>query len=422
VLKTSFSYNSICFLLLLGYIVFIPIGPFPVYIVAELRLDVTIGMLLLAFVIIYISKIQLYANIFIATWVFYFFIVFVSAYLSVDTALSFSNAFVMFGYSIIALLVPVIFSNRGDTIRKWFFLFGALVSVVIIYLYIFKGFAQDHRFALGAADMSKGAARVEEVATVDPNMTAAGLLLSLIVYFPNLFEIRRRYSLDFLGILCIISASLVTLSRSAMIGFVFAILFSLLIVFVSAIDFNKRFIRNKKFIILSTLLLVAIPVVVVFGDAMFLAIIDKLSSRMLGGNDDSIRIYLLLNAWDVFVSDTKTILIGSGFMTTNPHNEYMRTLSTMGMLGFIASILFLVSMFYFSVKELACNHRKMFSALSIIIFVMVISLFYGYTKLIWSAWMFLLLLYSESRFSLNDRRGQQNNFLRYRSFFENYKS
>ena len=401
-MKISLSFNSICFILLLGYIAFIPVGPFPIYIFAGMRLDVTIGVLLLAFVIIYVSKITLYANIFIATWIFYFFVVFVSAFFSIDTELSFVSAYVMFGYSIIALLIPVIFSSRGVVIRTWLFLFAALVSVVIIYLYIFHGFAQDHRFALGAADMSKGVARVEEVATVDPNMTAAGLLLSLIVYFPHLFEIRRLYILDFLGALCILSASLVTLSRSAMIGFVIAILFSWLIVFVGSIDFNKRSIRNEKFFILSMFLLIVIPVVVFFADAMFLSILDKLTSRMTGGNDDSIRIDLLLNTWDVFTYDTKNILIGSGFMTTNPHNEYMRTLSTMGMMGVMASILFLVSMFYFSVKELTYNHRKMFSALSIIIFVMVISLFYGYTKLIWSAWMFLLLLYAESRFSLND--------------------
>jgi len=276
-LKINFRLESVGFLLLLGYLAFIPAGPFPIYVVSGLRLDVCFGLLLFAFIIVYFGRIKKYPDIFILAWLFYFSIVFLSTIFSVNIETSARNAFVISGYSIIALLVPVVFVSRADTIRKWLFLTGVLVSIFIMYLYLVLGFARGHRFALSATDVSAGSAMNMGLAAVDPNMTAAGLILALIVYFPNLFVERKRIILDLLGSLSILSASLVTLSRSAMFGFVLSISVSFLIVFINSINLNNLLVWNRKILVSFAIFLVAVFCVVLLGEFIFPEIIDKLT-------------------------------------------------------------------------------------------------------------------------------------------------
>jgi len=383
-------------LLLLGYLAFIPTGPYPIYIVSGLRLDVIFGLLLLSFCFVYLGKIGKYPDILVLAWLFYFFIVFLSAILSVDIELSARNSFVIFGYSVITLVVPVVFVSRANVIRRWLFLTSVLVSIYIIYIYTTHGFAHDHRFSLSAGDLSFASAKEAGLAAVDPNMTAAGIILGLIVYFPNLFDNCRRLFWDSLGSICILLASVITLSRSAVLGFVLSISFSFLIVSVATLNWKDPLILNRKILVSLSVFLVTIPGVIFLGYIIFPEIIDKLTERIASSADDSFRISLLVNSLDVFMTDIKTIVIGSGFMTTNPHNEYMRTLSTMWLLGLMGSIFFFGYMFYLAITYLSRSNRMMFSALSIIVFMMTVSLFYGYTKLIWVAWMFLLLLYREA--------------------------
>ena len=395
------KYSSILevfgFFLLLGYVAFIPSGPYPIFILGVLKLDVIFGVLLAAFCAVHVGKLSSYPKAFIAAWALYFFLVFVSAALSENLQYSVRYALIMFGYSLVAIVVPVVFMKRAETIRLWMFLVACIIAVLIIYMYVFLDFAQTHRFALGFSDLSKHAARLSGVATVDPNMTAAGLMLALIGYFPNMFERRKRLLLDLTGLLCVLSACLITLSRSAILGFVLAVLASGTIVLLTRLKKKGIFVFDKKALKFFFLFLLMVPAGILIVGLFFPDVIDKQIRRMAGISQDTARIGLFIAAWDVFVADVKTVLIGAGFMTTNPHNEYMRTLSTMGVVGVVVSAIFLTYMFFIAVKATFQNHRNLFSALSIIFFVMAIALFYGYTKLIWVAWMFLLLLYTESR-------------------------
>ena len=388
--------TSIGFVLLLGYLAFIPIGPFPVYIIPGFRLDVSFGLLLVVFLIPYLAGIKKLPDVIILAWLFYFVIVFLSSVVSVNVELSARNAFVMFGYSIITLLVPIVFLRRVQALRTWLFFSGCIVAALVLYLYLAAGFGRDHRFALSMGDIPIAAARRMGVASVDPNMTAAGLALSLIAYFPELFLNRKRFLFDSIGCLAIILAVLVTLSRSALLGFIVAIVVSFMMVFINSVNLNNVLVLNRKILVSSFVFTVSVIGITFLGYFVFPEILDKLIGRVVRSFEDSTRIALLIGAWDLFMSDIKTMFIGAGFMTTNPHNEYMRTLSTMGLLGMIASASFLASIFYFSIRASSASHRMMFSALSIIVFVLVVSLFYGYTKLIWVAWMFLLLLYKEA--------------------------
>lgn len=384
--------------LLLGYLAFIPTGPFPIPVAVGLNLDVIIGFLLFLFVVTYSLRIGLYPHVFVLAWLFYLLVVFLSAIFSDNFNHSIKYAFIIFGYSAVALLVPVIFVNHASFLRKWLFTVATIVSSIIIYLYVFHGFADGHRFALGVSDMSRDMAMSAGLVAIDPNMTAAGLLLSMIVYFPYLFDDYKRLLLDLFGVTSILLGSVILLSRSAMIGFILSIFISYCILLVKRFDFDNVIVFNKKLLVAFPVFIISIPLVVIIGNALFPEIIDSFLGRILRIADDSHRIDLLVHSWGVFISDIKTILIGGGLMTVNPHNEYLRVLASMGTLGWIGSFLFLLFMFYFSTKSLSGNHRAIFSAWTIIVFVLVISMFYGYTKLVWVAWMFLLLLHHEYKF------------------------
>ena len=396
-LKSSSIVEVLGFFLLLGYLAFIPSGPYPIFILGALKLDVLFGVLLAAFCAVHAGKLYSYPKAFIAAWALYFFIVFTSATLSENLQYSVRYALIMFGYSLVAVVVPIVFVKRAETIRLWVFLVACIVAVLIIYMYVFLGYAQTHRFALGFADLSKHAARLSGVATVDPNMTAAGLMLALIAYFPNMFERRRRLWLDITGLLCVFSACLITLSRSAILGFVLAVFASGAIVLLTLLRKRGILVINKKALKFFVLFLFLVPAGILIVGLFFPDVIGKQIGRMSAISHDTARIGLFVAAWDVFIADLKTLLVGAGFMTTNPHNEYMRTLSTMGVAGVMVSTMFLMYMFYMALKAASQSNRCLFSALSIIFFVMAIALFYGYTKLIWVAWMFLLLLYTETR-------------------------
>jgi len=404
VLKASYRLEAIGFLLLLGYLVFIPSGPYPIPIIAGLNLDVFLGILLCAFVVIYSSRITRYPNLLIETWLLYFFIVFISAILSVDFDYSIRYAFVIFGYSLTALLVPVIYVNRADAIRKWLFLAAILVSILIIYLHFVHGVGQEYRFWLISVDMPRGDAGEMGYDTVDPNMTAAGLVLSLIAYFPSIFVKRRWIVPELLGSLLILEACVITLSRSAILAFAVAIGFSYVIVLTRSLGGGTGFVMKKSMAISFFLALVVISSGVLIVLSVAPGIVDNLAYRFIRVFDDSARIALMLKSWTTFTADIKTIVIGSGFMTENPHNEYLRTISTMGFLGVFSSILFHGAMFYIAIRQCAHNSRRLFSVLSIISFMMVAAMFYGYTKLMWVAWMFLMFSYTESRFMFRQTR------------------
>jgi len=361
-LKISDLFKSTGFLLLLAYLAFIPTGPFPISVVDGLNLDVAIGLLLYANVIVFSYQIKHYPNVLIGSWLIYFLVVFISAILSVNFEASFKNALIMFGYSQVTLLVPVIFMNRGSAIRKWLFIVAIVAAVLILYLYMFLGFGHDYRFYLSTANIARPIARELGFATVDPNMTAAGLLLALIVYFPNLFDDRKHLILDLLGPICILAASLILLSRSAILGFILSVIFSFLIVLLKSLISRKAIVLKRLILISYSVVFVAVSYIIllVLGDIMLPDIIGNVEIRIAQSANDSIRINLLISAWNVFMTDTKTVVIGAGFMTTNPHNEYMRILSAMGLLGVVSSIFFLGFMVYISIKELSHNYRLYF--------------------------------------------------------------
>jgi len=179
---------------LFGYLAFVPSGPYPVFIGGGIKLDVFFAAGLLVFLLFYSPKLNKWPSCLLVTYFLYLITCAVSSFFSENVQLSFEYFFIIFGYSLIAMLGPVVFEGREALVRKYLFVSAVSVGLLIIVLYSVYGFAQSHRFALGLADLSKNGAMAEGVATVDPNMTAAGLALSLLIYFPCSFFIKKGLS------------------------------------------------------------------------------------------------------------------------------------------------------------------------------------------------------------------------------------
>jgi len=405
-MKDSIQTQTLGLIFLFGYLAFIPTGPYPVFIIGGLKLDVLMGGALLFFLCFYFNKMFEWPDILLMGLVIYFSIVLLSSLLSDDVMLSMKYSVIMIGYALIAFLAPVVFEGKFDVTRIFLFVVAVLLGILIISLYTFFGFAHSHRFALALADVSSsGHGSQAGVFAVDSNMTAAGLILSLIVYFPQMFKYKRYILWEAVGSLCIVVATFITLSRSAFVGLVVSFLTAAIIVSIKYL-FEHR-LRVEIYLIRNVLIFVWLFFgFCVFFNMMYPDLINSVFQRLNNSSNDSSRLDLLVNAWDVFYVTPKSLLIGNGFMTTNPHNEFMRVLSTMGSLGLVSSLLFLVTMFYYVLMKTAVDNRLLFSSISIIFFILIITLFYGYTKLIWVAWMFLLFLYREASLDQTEVNGK----------------
>jgi len=384
-------------ILLLGYVSFIPPGPFPIYVVGGLKLDVLFGLLLVLFLVCFCAKEFFnWSRMFLFAGGFYVAAILLSALLSENIQQSLQYAIITMGYITVLYLVPMVFVHKADFLRKWMFGVAVLVGLLIIVLYTVFGFAHSHRFALAMADVSSaGAGSKEGVTAVDSNMTAAGLMLSLIVYFPCLFKKKKYIFLELVGLVCVVGGVVITLSRSATLGGIVAVSMAASVVLFRS--FMSRGFKVKKNLLIgfsSALFMVFILGVAVH--SFIPDVIEMVIGRVSRAGHDTERLYVLKNAWSVFSASSKSTLIGNGFMTTNPHNEFMRALSTMGILGALSATLFVASILFQSFSMTLMDDRRLFSAVAIAVFVLVITLFYGYTKLLWVAWMFLLFLSRES--------------------------
>ena len=195
--------------------------------------------------------------------------------------------------------------------------------------------------------------------------------------------------------LAIITAVIVLQSRSALLGIFSALVLSSMVIFVRQLVF--RYGVKKSHLKIALLFAIAVLMFVVLADFFNIKVYDRFVDRFSHISSNSPRALLFYDVWYLLSDSIKNMLIGAGFMTTNPHNEVLRALSSTGLLGLFTYALFLYYLFMFTLKSSIINSRLFFSSLLIIVFTLVITQFYGYTKLLWVSWMFLLFNMVESK-------------------------
>lgn len=398
------SYKLI-FIPLLGYLAYVPLGPFPIDIGGILLshlLAVFVAFFSLAFIP---AKIERRLFLLVLCVSVFLFASFISVAFSSYFELSLRAFLVTVGYVLVTLLVPLIIQYRLPFFRCYIFLAAILVSLLILYLNLFLGWGTYIRFAL--AEGATGAALHSTGARVDPNMTAMGLVMSIVIYIPNFFQVelgKRRTLIRFLGVAVgfslIMSASFILLSRTAFVAFVFSISFGVVVLF-SYFGTGKVLKQMSKIshrtLIKSLIVGVLIVVTVWWQWAAISTIFERLLFAIEGGRHETGRVTLFFQAIDLWLQDTKTFLIGVGYFTTNPHNEFIRALSSGGVVG-LGGFLLLLGSFY----AVCCFGRRygmlyIFSQNVLFWYICIAMLFYGHTKTLWVALMFLLANYLHER-------------------------
>ena len=320
-------------------------------------------------------------------------ITYISVVFSVDISKSFNGWLIMLGYSLIAFTVPLLLIGYESVIRFYVFFVAVVAAAVVLTLYYFYGYGEVGRFALGEKALPKGEAASLGYATVDPNMTAAGLYLALLIYLPNVLIRRKSIKVKLVeisGLILIFSAGLITSSRSALVGLLGAILLSSLMVFLK----NVFYLRiNYEFILRVIAFVFLFLLMLIFSYTILPDRWESIYKKLLNSPLDESRLRIIGEAISVYTSGVKEMIIGSGYLTNNPHNEFLRAAASTGTLGLISLIMFCLLLCFHVFKAVAEKPTLFFSATSIIFYIFIITLFYGYSKLLWIAVMFLLILY-----------------------------
>ena len=391
--------DNLIYVAFLGYIAFIPSGPYPIPILGT-KLDVFFGFLLLFLII---PKIIRIGNYYPKMVVFSLWIYVITTYLSVvfsdDQYYSLGEWSKSLGYTLICFLAPTFIYSKIRTIRFFLLSIGSLISLILIYMTIFLGFTG--RIYLGMNN-TEGALYNETATTytdnlVDPNMTAIGLMMSLIICIPIFLEkayIRNIFNILAFAVITI--GILLTLSRTAVVSFFISLVISSLLLKTRAIG-EKIMI---KYIIRAVIIFIILSCFSFATYQLFPNFVESIVQRLSnsGFTEDEHRVSIMFESFEIFNSNDKNILFGKGFFMTNPHNELLRYLSSSGLIGLIG-FTFLLTVFYISiVKKIKANYWLSFCATSLFIFILLASQTYGHTKSLWSSLMFVCIFYLENKF------------------------
>lgn len=390
--------NQLVYVFFIGYIAFIPIGPYPILFLGT-KLDIFIAGVLLLLLLPKIPQVvRKYPPLLIYALYFYMCILLLSVVLSSDPLYSMRNWIVTLGYVLLCFLAPIVISSRGHSARTIFLILGVGVSVVIFILYRYMGYGQALRFALGhsaTAALEKGRSTTEVVIVVDSNTTAVGLYMTILFYIPNLYTQKRlllRRCVEFCAFVVIGAAATITLARTAVISFTLSILLTVLLsLFRGFVDHQSKYIW-KSVLVLLTFLLLVIGALVTFKDVPFAETMD----RILRSTQDTERIIIIKrDLIDVVKKNLKNLFIGQGYFTTNPHNEFLRNFSSSGFLGFVSFSMLFFAFYFLVVLRIRSGYYNRFAARALYFYIFFAVLTNCYTKSMWAPLMFILILYRE---------------------------
>jgi len=312
------------------------------------------------------------------------------------------------GYSALALTIPLAYHRSFHGLRTFLFCSATVVALVVLSLHYGSESGRQMRFSFGTVPdpESVNISGLGDGAYVDPNMTAIGLLLSLIIYFPNLLDGgKRRFwriLYEIIAASVIFSACLIFISRTALTAFFSALGLAIIVNARENINALLR-IASRKTILTFVCGTLAFVLVVWWQWDMVSLVLSRLGINPERGLDtdleniDSARVGLIKEAFTLWAQDARTILFGIGFFVTNPHNEYLRMLTDCGLLGLTAFVTLLTT-FYIRICRISeFGIKYLFCQTTLFSYITVAMLFYGHTKTLWVSLMFLTGYWMETR-------------------------
>ena len=379
------SLEFVLLIFFMGYVGFIPTGPYPV-ILWGVKLDhlFAFGTALVSFFLFPLRWPKGLILVHISVLLFLC-IIFITTITSVDPDTSLRGCMVCLGYATIALFAPLLIHERVILLRRYLFIAATFTGLFVLYLYFF---VHD----IGRLRLSP---------TVDPNMTSVGLLMCIIIFLPEYFKKRKTFLIGELAtfffifpVAIVLAAVIILLSRTALLSFAIALIWA----FFCATLKNKRLfyrqILRKISIIIIASILGIVSLNIVKPD-----IVSKHThrvTRIFRGNlapTESRRIMRAENTLDRWTENPKTFVLGDGFFTINPHNEFLRMLGGSGLLGFVSFLLMLVAFYLTCCRSRTASSIYLFGQNALFAYLVIMIQFYGHTKSLWVGFTFLLINY-----------------------------
>ena len=407
--------DNFTYIVFLGYIAFIPSGPYPIPILGT-KLDILLGIILLILVVPKILQLKnYYPTVLLMSLWLYLIATFLSVIFSDELLFSTGQWLITLGYILTCFLAPIAAYHKIQSFRTALLVIATIVALLLISQAIFFGIDNVQRIYLGFDSVS-GSSFNNDVNTganesiVDPNMTAIGLMMTILFYLPNFADhsfSKQRKIFEVFAFILITLGAILTLSRTAIVSFILSCLITSLVL---ALDQNK--LKNSLAAIWKSVKTISIfsaffLVIYILFPTVREVFIDRLLSS--GSQEDSHRISIMSESIEIFQSTDKNIFFGKGFFTTNPHNEILRNLSSSGLIGLITFLVFLSVLYFFIVRKVKSNYWLSFSATSIYFYIFIATQTYGHTKSMWSAFMFLLFFYLENKLNTSNTRDAIHN-------------
>jgi hypothetical protein len=424
--------------LVMAFFAFIPWGTW-VITIAGVRLDILIAAGLLALSLRYFRRTYEYPTAILISILVFLVACLPSVLISPDLPHSVHRWVIIVGYGMIALLSPFILYRQMVAIRYFLLAVATISAVTLISLSVAYSSDAGHigRLSFSSSGMGKNALSAGGN-YIDPNHTAIGLALSIVVYLPNLLIIPEKIAFRRIKVLfeifsmpLIMTAIVLLLSRTATFSLVLAVGIPM------TIAIWVRF-RGKTVpwpvpprIFLTVLLITSLGVATVARDQFWnLAGRSVAASRHLVGltipeditgenpSDPTLspkrqtmasdvfqsalksqphRIELIRKNLDHFSESPQSILFGLGFFTTNPHNEFLRYLTSSGVVGFLAFLAMNIAIF---IKMCLGGGSRAYRLhqFGLFAFYLVSIQFYGHTKMLWFPVMVLFANYLEMKY------------------------
>jgi len=293
-----------------------------------------------------------------------FFYFLVSSIFSVSPIQSFGALFsIMFNFFILNMFL-IFFKGEFNQLSK-ILLLGFIVSGSLV-LYEFILNASSH-YTSGRFYLVLDGLNAEDL--VDPNIQASGMVLAFLGSY-NLINFKgaRNILFSLYSIILILSNLIIFNSRSAFLG---------LIIGGGVIIFNKSSKRNLIIYLLATSAIIYFSYFILtsFIDLSLVNLFDKFS---VSGEDS--RLELIIETIKLYSSDPLRIFFGLGLDQTNPHNEVLKIIFSLGVIGFILVVMCTVIITRIAFRHLIINRFRFYY---FCLFILTISMFYEHKKVFW---------------------------------------
>jgi hypothetical protein len=369
--------NKLIRFLLSIYVFFVPFGPlvsilgvnFKNSIYTRVDIFCTILATLLFLFNIRINKIFKRTGFYFVLLILYFLM---STIFSINPFGSFSSFFSILFNLLLLNIFLIYFRGDYDYLAR-VLLFGFLCAgSAVLYQFIINPAAHytSGRFYLVIDGLSS-----EEL--VDPNIQASGMVLAFLANFAYFnFRDFKNILISFYSLILILSNLIIFNSRSAFLGLIVGCL-----IFIGF----KLSAKNLVIYIVSIFVLsfVIYYTLTNFLDLNLVNLIEKFS---VSGEDS--RFELINESSKIYSVDLIRVLFGLGLDQTNPHNEFLKLIFSLGIIGFVILVFSVLRISRIFLRHLITSRFRFYY---FSFFIMTISMFYEHKKLFWVSILLAIL-------------------------------